>query len=460
MTEDLLEQQQNRANSGFYAHHLSELSNSGNRAYTTSDILNSNGVLIARKGITIDHGVRNRLLKHKLFKPLDGNVSLDKQADSQTLIKEFRQLMDKYPDLKEVNDAHNFGAEFEKLLKIERLHPTITQKLTVLNLQMHSEFEKCIFSGWLATMIAREMSLSMEETRDTLVAALIHDLGLLHLDPEIVCSNKKLTTEEWKTLRAHVAVGTIIAESIPGISPEIPLAVAQHHENCYGSGYPHAINGDELALPGRIIGMTDSIHSIRTKTFRGTNRTLGDIKPFLQLNPTTQGYEVYRATISILKKAGLKPAQHRPEYCPTKYAKLLGQQVNILGETKESLDNIHHGFTKLSENIDNKKHFSTVTAITHRIRSTIHESGLLTRELADWLNQERHPTEIDDTILSELNEVELLIKELTWQIRNSVRMFHSHHKPDSTNNQKISDHVATSITSIQNSFDRLEEVEI
>ncbi|MCP4996460.1 MAG: hypothetical protein GY934_22195 [Gammaproteobacteria bacterium] len=76
------------------------------------------------------------------------------------------------------------------------------------------------------------------------------------------------------------------------------------------------------------------------------------------------------------------------------------------------------------------------------------------------MSQETHTSDIDDLILGELNEIELLIKELTWQIRNSVRMFHSCNKPDTINNQGMLDHLETSIKSIQGVFDRLSEVEM
>lgn len=459
--EKLIQEYQDQAKNGFYSHHLSELTNKGNQAYTTSDILNDNGVLLARKGIPIDQGVRTRLIKHKLLKPLENHVGLEHQADTKTLITEFRLLLDKYPDMQAVDDALNFAPEFERLLKLERLHPQITQKLTVLEAQMRPEFEKSIFTAWLSTMIAWEMGLSMDEIRDTLVAALIHDIGLLHLDPDIVCSNRKLSAEEWKTVRAHVIVGKLIADSVPGLSPEIPRAVIEHHEDCFGSGYPFAKSKGQLATPGKIIGMTDSIHSIRIKSFRNSQRTLGDIKPFLQLNPTTRGHEVYRATMSILKKSGLQPVLQRPDGSPIAYAKKLGKQVNILREAKESLDQIHINFLDLHDKIDkeDKKELATLAAITDRIRTTIHESGLLTNELSDWLNQERDLCEIDEDILAELNEIELLIKELIWQIRNSVRMFCSYNDSDTTNDQLMLDRIDASVRSIQDIFERLSELE-
>lgn len=455
--EELIQQYTDHAKNGFYSVHLSEISNKGNQAFTTSDIHNEKGVLLARKGVNIDQDVRQQLIKHKLLKPLDSHIGLKHQADTQTLINEFRLLMDKYPDLHVVNEALNYGAEFEKLLQLERLHPLMTQKLTVLEAQMHSEFEKSIFAAWLSTMIAREMGLGMDERRDILVAALIHDIGLLHLDPEIICSNRKLSAQEWRTVRAHVIVGKIIADSVPGIFPEVPRAIIEHHEDCFGAGYPFALNEDQLGIPGKVISMTDSIHSIRVKSFNNSQRTLGDITPYLQLNPTTNGHEVYRATMSVIKKSGLQPVRLRPDDCPQDYAKNLGKQIDILREAKQALDDIHENLLELSDRIDQQdvKQLSVIAAVTRRIRSTLHESGLLSNEIAQWLHKERDLSDVDEQVMGEFNEIELLIKELTWQIRNTVRMFHSYSDSDTTRDTMMLEHIETSIQSIQDIFNRL-----
>ncbi|MEW8238685.1 MAG: HD domain-containing phosphohydrolase [Candidatus Thiodiazotropha taylori] len=456
--EELIQQYTEHAKNGFYSVHLLEISSKGNQAFTTSDILNDKGVLLARKGINIDRDVRQQLIKHKLLKPLDSHIGLEHQADTQTLITEFRRLLEKYPDLKRVNEALQYGTEFEKLLQLERLHPLLTQKLTVLEAQMHSEFEKSIFSAWLSSMIAREMGLSMDERRDILVAALMHDIGLLHLDPDIVCSNRKLSAQEWSTVRAHVIVGKIIADSVPGIYPEVSRAVIEHHEDCFGAGYPFALNEEQLGNPGKIINMTDSIHSIRVKSFRNSQRTLGDIKPYLQLNPTTNGYEVYRATMSIIKKSGLQPVRLRADECPKDYAKNLGKQIDILREAKQALDDIHENLLELKERIDQQdaKQLSAIAAVTCRIRSTLDESGLLSSEIAAWLCKERELSGVDEQVLGEFNEIELLIKELTWQIRNTVRMFHSYNDSDATRDAMMLEHIEASIESIQEIFDRLD----
>jgi hypothetical protein len=252
-------------------------------------------------------------------------------------------------------------------------------------------------------------------------------------------------------------VGKIIADSVPGIYREISRAVIEHHEDCFGAGYPLALNKDQLGIPGKIINMTDSIHSIRVKSFRNSQRTLGDIKPYLQLNPTTNGYEVYRATMSIIRKSGLQPVRLRPDDYPKDYAKNLGKQIDILREAKEALDDIHENLLALSDKIDRHgvKQLSAIAAITRRIRSTIHESGLLSNEIAEWLHKERDLSDVDEQVMGEFNEIELLIKELTWQIRNTVRMFHSYNDSDTTHDTMMLEHIKTSIQSIQDIFDRL-----
>jgi hypothetical protein len=141
MTKELFQEYQDSAPSGYYVHHLSNLSNSRNEALTTGDILNTSGVLLARKGTKINEDIRNRLIKHKLFKPLDSNIRLQHQVDNQYLIQKFRELMAEHSDLNQINDILRFGPDFEKLLTLERLHPVLMQKLTVLDSQMHSEFE-------------------------------------------------------------------------------------------------------------------------------------------------------------------------------------------------------------------------------------------------------------------------------------------------------------------------------
>lgn len=86
-------EQEETAKNGFYSQHLADVSSKGNSAFTTGDVFNQNGALLVRKGIAIDTNVRDKLLKHKLLKPLDHQVGLEQQASTESLILSFHQLM-------------------------------------------------------------------------------------------------------------------------------------------------------------------------------------------------------------------------------------------------------------------------------------------------------------------------------------------------------------------------------
>ena len=79
----------------------------------------------------------------------------------------------------------------------------------------------------------------------------------------------------------------------------------------------------------------------------------------------------------------------------------------------------------------------------------------MSNEIAAWLHKESELSGVDQQIMGEFNEIELLIKELTWQIRNTVRMFHSYSDSKATRDTMMLEHIETSIQSIQEIFDRL-----
>jgi len=450
---------QEAAKSGFYSQHLAAVSNKGNSAFTTDDVFNEHGALLIKKGVHIDTNIRDKLLQHKLLKPLDHLVGLEKQVNTQTLRTRFNQLMNDYPDVREINKTLRFESEFEKLLNTNYLHPIITQKLTVLNSQFSSEFDKCMFNAWLSTITARELDLSQTDIKNTFITSMLHDIGMMHLDPDIVNSNRQLTPDEWKTIQAHVIIGKLITDAIPDLSPDVSRAVVEHHETCFGSGYPFSISGYERGVIGRIIGMSDSIHAIRVNNFVKEKRTLGDIQPFLQLNSITQSNDVYCAMMSIFKKSKLKRTRICPVNNPNTYAKQVGQQVRIMSDSKSALDNVYTGLNEQHFANRNDKNTSSILAILRRMLTTITESGLLSTELVVWLNQASTEMDIDDIVLDEINEVDLLISELTWQMRNTLRMLSAHYDKLRDKNKSVGDPIATSIETIKENLDQLQALQ-
>jgi len=106
-------------------------------------------------------------------------------------------------------------------------------------------------------LIGQEMGLSGDDLDRLRWAGLIHDIGKLRIDGEILNKPGRLTDEEFAIIKTHPALGAELAAPLADWLGESVLAVAQHHEKWDGTGYPHGISGHAISLPARIVAVAD-----------------------------------------------------------------------------------------------------------------------------------------------------------------------------------------------------------
>jgi putative nucleotidyltransferase with HDIG domain len=108
---------------------------------------------------------------------------------------------------------------------------------------------------------AREVAglLGVSEREQELIhtAALLHDIGKFIFPDSILFADRKLTDEEWETVKLHPEQGAKLVRRIEGYGPVADI-IHSHHERVDGRGYPHAISGDEIPLGSRIISVADT----------------------------------------------------------------------------------------------------------------------------------------------------------------------------------------------------------
>jgi PAS domain S-box-containing protein/putative nucleotidyltransferase with HDIG domain len=115
----------------------------------------------------------------------------------------------------------------------------------------------------LAREIAHEMGLSEEQCKAIHMAAVLHDVGKIHVPAEILSKPKKLNNIEMELIRQHPEVGFNILQSIQFPYP-IARIVLQHHERMNGTGYPSGLSGEDILLESRILAVADVVEAIAT----------------------------------------------------------------------------------------------------------------------------------------------------------------------------------------------------
>jgi HD-GYP domain-containing protein (c-di-GMP phosphodiesterase class II) len=93
------------------------------------------------------------------------------------------------------------------------------------------------------------------------VAALLHEIGMVKLPPQIYLNNRPLSPQEKKAIFTHPVLSFNILKSFD-FPLNISLAALEHHERENGSGYPQKLTGNKISLYGKIIAVACSYEAL------------------------------------------------------------------------------------------------------------------------------------------------------------------------------------------------------
>lgn len=158
----------------------------------------------------------------------------------------------------------------------------------------------------LATAIAQEMGLTRDQIEGIHMAGLIHDLGKISVPAEILSKPGRISKIEFDLIKTHPRVGYEILKSIEFPWP-LAQMVLQHHERIDGSGYPAGIEGKDILLGARILGVADVIEAMAShRPYRpalGIDRALSEIS---DNNGKLYDPDVVEACLNLFLKKGFR----------------------------------------------------------------------------------------------------------------------------------------------------------
>ncbi len=111
--------------------------------------------------------------------------------------------------------------------------------------------------------IAKEMGQSPSEQQKVNIAALLHDVGKIGIEDQILKKPSQLTDEEYGIIKQHPRWGAMIMGHISQLKDVLP-AIQYHHERLDGTGYPEGRAGEQIPMLARIIAVADTFDAMTT----------------------------------------------------------------------------------------------------------------------------------------------------------------------------------------------------
>lgn len=398
-----------------YTEHLADV-NKSKAVLAAEDIVNTQGVLVAKKGTNIDEKTAGKIMTFKLTKPLENSVSIENEIDGAALLHAVRAFLKENEQLKSIHDRVNMESGLPRLTSSVNSFPIIKQKLTVMSVQMPNLYQQSLFSAWLAALIGKRMSFGDGQVMMLFLSGLTHDIGMLHISPELLSKKGELLPEEWRQIQAHPVIGQKILETMDKLPKEISRAVLEHHERVDGSGYPGGKAADELHLYGQIVAMTDAVQGAYRQHVQSSKGTIRNLFPILQMNSESHFYKTYEALITTLKQAGIPENTSLTDTTMPAAVAFVRENYHFLNVQLQCLSKIVACFPQ-----DNtEKDLRAIDVSLMHSMKTIRGAGILDDGYLRWMDQ------LEQNKLAfgyrELEDVVLMMKELKFQINRILKM--------------------------------------
>ena len=148
-------------------------------------------------------------------------------------------------------------------------HLTMTEPHAMLALSMLKDYDNYTFThsvnvSVLALAIGRACQLTEEQLKILGLGGLLHDLGKLRVDVNIITKPGRLTDSEVDEIKEHPGYGAEIIKEMEGVTDEVMQIVHGHHLRYDRTGYPSNVPGEVISPLVEMTAIADAYDAMTT----------------------------------------------------------------------------------------------------------------------------------------------------------------------------------------------------
>ena len=368
---------------------------------TVRAIYNHQGTKLLEGGVQIDANLYDRLVAHRLASPLDEDVDSTPSVDAATLRSAVEAALARWPFFALMAPPGRVRSMLMQAIEAIPLPRPVAFHLTLARETRPALFDHSVLMAILAAHLVREGGAPIHDMTVAATAGLLHDLGMLHIDAELLDSAKRLDGDERRPLYVHPVTSSMLIARFHEYPNEISRAILEHHERLDGSGYPRALTGEAISPLGRLLSLCEVV----TAMFDG-EREYPEQRVSLLLRMTPRRFD-----------AALVPSIHRllrasPHVAREDVGLPISEAIAELQPTAELLMRFHTLTTTIAPKLDAaaREVLTMVGSQAETLRLALFEAGITDEQLG-VLGQS------PDSDAALRAELWALNRELLWHLR-------------------------------------------
>ena len=191
------------------SHFVKSVTHLGDRQKVTNhrDITSDTGLKLVAAGNHITSKLYDKLVKHKLLPPLEQCLSVEDGVDHSSLVTQIDDIVTQQNSPFEPVRDELPQAWREQIIRQIPLPPAMGFKLTVAREERPELFEHSLLLAILVLYLCRRMDWDEVDTVSATSAALLHDIGILHVDQRLFESGHTMSLKERRSQRGGTLSG-------------------------------------------------------------------------------------------------------------------------------------------------------------------------------------------------------------------------------------------------------------
>lgn len=371
---------------------------------TSCAIFNEQGAKIIDQGVAINKSLYERLTQHRLSTPVENSVTSANAVTGDALRRDAQAILDHLPVYGRMAEDAKTRALMLDAIKAMPLPAPMALQLTIARDLHPGVYQHLLRTALGAAWLSIAPLVPRFDVNAAAMAGMLHDIGMLHVDPLLIDSGDAPNREQQRQLFAHPLVSTALIERHHQYPKEVVRAVREHHEYLDGTGYPRSLSGEAISPLGRKLALAQLMSATLTRT-----RNAPEMRLSVLLRMNTHHYD---ATVMSRILRLLKPETRAESFSHVqaplnvvkKLATLLAQWPETLSQVPERKPHQRGDLLALSSQ-------------GAQLQRCMANAGLVPDQI------EQLGDDLDESLRLEIS---LLIREAAWQMRTLARQARQH----------------------------------